>query len=118
MFISNWNRRPPRHPIIAYEWAHPGTEQRRIVRRERWASGGNVDYETRTGNAWLFGEENSTTAIGYCFVTAAQHIVELPKPPKDRREGFLVPFNLNVRLVEFMPGTSRYPDGGVNLGEA
>jgi TIR domain len=117
IIVSNRRQRPPKQPVIGWEWVNPGTDAHRLVRRERWNEGVSATYGTTIGNAWLFGEENSCAPIGYIFVTEARHAVLLPDAPKGReRNPFVAPFNIDVRLAEFMSGF-KYPDGGVNLGD-
>ena len=115
--VSNRNRRPPKHPVIGWEWVNPGTDRRRLVRRERWGDGNSVVYGTTIGNAWMFGEEDSCVPIGYIYITQDRHTVQLPEPPRERNRPFVTPFNIDVRITEFMQGIY-YPDGGVDLADS
>jgi len=119
--VTSWRGRAPKRPVIAWEWANPGTERPRLVRRERWARTPIVTYGTTIGNAWLFGREEEVLSIGYLFVTQAEHRVQLPKPDRAaerqaKRLGgqFLVPFNVDVRVTELLEDPI-YPDNGVDL---
>ncbi len=120
--VTSWRGRAPKRPVIAWEWVHPGTDRRRLVRRERWTGTPIVTYGTTIGNAWLFGHEEEVLSIGYLFITQAEHRVQLPKPdPAAERRAkrstggaFSVPFNVNVRASELLADPI-YPGGGVDL---
>jgi hypothetical protein len=86
------------------------------VRRERWNDGSSVEYGTTIGNAWMFGEEDSCTPIGYIFITQDRHVIQLPRPPRKHYRPFVTSFNINVRITEEMEGMY-YPEGGPNLAE-
>lgn len=116
---TSWRGRAPKRPVIAWEWVHPGTEGRRLIRRERWVGTPTVTYGTTMGNAWLFGYEGEVLSIGYLFITQAEHRVQLPKPDpsaeRQAKRGFpRVPFNVEVRIAELLKDPI-YPDNGVDL---
>ena len=115
LHVAGWQNRPPQRPVIGWEWIAPGTDQSRLVRRERWNLGTSVTYGTTIGNAWQFGYEDTVVPIGFIFITEVEHHVQLPKPRRMEDMPFVVPFNVNVRIVEDMGGIS-YPEGGVDLG--
>ena len=110
LHVVGWRNRPPKRPIVGWEWVDRGTEHSRLVRRERWDHGTSVTYGTTIGNAWQFGQEEAVVPLGFIYITEAEHHVQLPKAPR-RMESmpFVVPFNVNVRIVEGMGGTS-YPE--------
>ena len=120
--ITSWRGRPPKRPVIAWEWVHPGTERRRLVRRERWTGTPIVTYGTTIGNAWLFGHEGEVLSIGYLFITQAEYRVRLPRPDpaaerrarRSHRGRVSVPFNIEVRFGEILADPT-YPGGGVDL---
>lgn len=123
LHATGWRGRPPRRPVIGWEWVQPGTPDHRLVRRERWTGVATVTYGTTIGNAWLFGHEGELVPIGYLFVTRPEHRVQLPKPDRaaERRRradslgAAVIPFNVEVRTAELLEGLF-YPDGGVDLG--
>jgi hypothetical protein len=116
LHVVGFRNRPPTHPIIGWEWIRPGTEDARLVRRERWTQGSSVIYGTTIGNAWQFGVEESVVPLGFVLITEAEHHVQLPRARCfSKRFSFVTPFNVNVRITEGMAGMA-YPEGGVDLG--
>jgi hypothetical protein len=126
--LTAWRDRPPRRPIIAWEFVDVETPNPRLVRRERWTDTSSVAFGTSIGNVWLIGQEGAVVAIGYITISQHEHRVRVPKHQGsvDRRfrarhpalAGRTIPFSLNVSLAEraWAGGEFTYPGGGVDLG--
>jgi hypothetical protein len=119
--VTGWRGRPPKRPVIGWEWIEPGRPSR-LIRRERWVGSPTVSFRTAIGNAWMFGYENEVASIGHLFITESEHRIQLPKPDRraERRAkadfGWrFVPFNVDVRITEFLSDIF-YPADGPDLG--